>query len=120
MSIEAASVFQMTQDLNKRTAYGLKFSSLNYNVNLAAGVAQSFVVPSKFNFWHALFAATPGSTIWVSVDGAATLPGAAFALSTSEANPALRQVKAGETLSIISAQAISVGVRLDGLPHGRV
>jgi hypothetical protein len=97
--------FQMTRDINGYNGFGIMPT---YDVQtgiLAVGVAQSITVPDNFENWIAIFSYTPGATIWVSFTTTAVAPTGAFSASASVLNPAARQVKAGDTISLITADS---------------
>jgi hypothetical protein len=99
--------FSMSRDINGYNGFGILPTYDVYNGLLAAGVAQSVTVPSTYPNWIAIFTFTPGASVWVSVNGTAAAPSGAFASSTSTLNPAGRQLKAGDVLSIITADTTS-------------
>ncbi len=93
----------MTRDINSYNAFGIFPTYDIYAGSLAAGVAQSIVVPSNEQYWLAIFTFTPGASIWVDFASAATTPTTTVGAFTSVLNPAGRQVKAGSTISFITA-----------------
>ena len=95
----------MTRDINSYNAFGIFPTYDIYAGSLAAGVAQSIVVPSNEQYWLAIFTFTPGASIWVDFASAATTPTTTVGAFTSVLNPAGRQVKAGSTISFITADA---------------
>jgi hypothetical protein len=103
--------FSMTRDINGYNGFGILPSTDIQRSTLAANTAQSFTVPTNYPNWMAIFATTPGVDIWVDFTGAAaTLPGSSFASSTCVLNPSGRQVKAGGSISIITAAATNPSV----------
>ena len=103
----------MTRDINGYNAFGVLPSLDIKNAVLAVGVEQHFTVPSNYPNWLAIFSYTPGSAIWVSVNGVALAPVGAFASSSSALNPAGRQVKSGDVLSFITADATNPMVSVE-------
>lgn len=95
----------MTRDIAGYNGFGLLPTYDIRNGLLAVGVAQSVTVPSTYANWIAIFSYTPGSTVWVSFTGTADAPTGAFASGDSVMNPAGRQVAAGSTISLITADA---------------
>jgi hypothetical protein len=97
--------FQMTRDINGYNGFGVMPSEDIQTGLLAVGVAQSVTVPDNFENWIAIFSYTPGASIWVSFTTTAIAPTGAFSSSASTLNPAARQVKAGQTISFITADS---------------
>lgn len=96
------------KDLNGSVSYGLTFSDKAYSTTLAANVAQSLTIPGDCDV--AVFSSSTAADFYVNPEGTAAVPGGAFALSTSELNPVIRQVTPGGTLSFISSTACVVRV----------
>ncbi len=97
--------FLMTRDIGGYNGFGI---IPTYDVRtglLAVGVAQSITVPDEYPFWIAIFSYTPGSSIWVSFTTTAVAPTGAFSASASVLNPSARAVKAGQTISLITADS---------------
>lgn len=105
--------FLMTRDVAGFNGFGILPTYDIYNGLLAVGVAQSVTVPSTYSNYIAIFSYTPGSTVWVSVNGTAVAPAGAFGLSVSMMNPAGRQVKAGDVLSLITADSTNPLVSIE-------
>jgi len=105
--------FSMTRDINGYNGFGILPTYDIKNAVLAVGVAQNFTVPSNYPSWIAIFSYTPGATIWVSVNGTALAPTGAFGSGVSALNPAGRQVKAGDVLSFITADATNPMVSVE-------
>ncbi len=97
--------FNMTRDINGYNGFGLKFADDSYQTTLAANVAQTLTVPSNYPNWIAIFVVSPGSNIWIANNDEATVPGGSFLQDSSELNPVARQVKSGDILSFITADA---------------
>jgi hypothetical protein len=99
--------FILTRDINGYNGFGLLPCEDIKTVTLAAGVAASLVVPDNFDNWIAIFGIEPGVRVWVAITAAGTsaaVPGGGtFGASSSELNPIGRQVKAGDTISCITA-----------------
>ena len=93
----------MTRDVNGFNGFGIFPTYDIFAGSLAANVAQSIVVPSNQQYWLAIFTFTPGANIWVDFAGAATVPTNTVGAFTSVLNPAGREVKAGSTISFITA-----------------
>lgn len=99
--------FSMVRDINGYNGFGILPTFDIQGCSLTANVAQSFVVPSNYPYWIAIFNFSPGSNIWVSFTGAATVPTGTMASLTSVLNPSARQVFKGQTISFITADATS-------------
>lgn len=98
--------FSMSRDINGYNGFGLNISNVIYSTTLAAGVAQSLTIPiSSIDSprYLAIFTCEPGGIFTWAQNDVATLPGGSFALTTSEANPIARVVKAGDVLSFITS-----------------
>lgn len=110
--------FTMTRDINGYNGFGIPFVHDGFYTTLAASTAQSITIPSNYPNWIAIFSYTPGASIWVANNTAATLPGVAFSSTVSELNPTARQVAAGDVLSFITGDATipSVSVLLLVIP----
>lgn len=106
--------FSMARDVNGYNGFGIAFSEDGQATSLAANTEQHFVVPSNYPNWIAIFSYTPGSNIWVDGITTAVVPNTSFAATTAELNPSARSVKAGQTLSFISADTTTpwVSVKL--------
>lgn len=95
--------FNMTRDINGYNGFGVPFTLDARSGILAVGVAQTITVPDEYAHYIAIFSYTPGSSIWVDKFTTAVAPTGAFAATTSELNPAAREVEAGDVLSFITA-----------------
>lgn len=103
----------MVRDINGYNGFGLPMCDNKFAVTLQVGVAQSFTVPSSFSKWLALFTNEPGTSIWVSDDGTATIPDTTINTSNSELNPIGRLVNALDEISMITSDTTAgVGVCL--------
>lgn len=110
--------FYMIRDINGYNGFGLSPVDVDfYNTTLAAGVAQTFNVPSmpfgNFNKWLVVFAFEPGTSVWVAYNATAAGPGSSFASATSELNPTARAVLPSTTISFITNNTnAEIGVSL--------
>lgn len=97
------------------------FCDTNYTSKLAATTAITVTVPSfaamglptanEYNKFLAVFSYEAGAVVWVANNATAAVPaGATFAASTSQLNPACKQVKAGDVISMISPGTPNVSV----------
>jgi hypothetical protein len=101
----------MTRDVSGFNAFGLVPTDFMYTGVLGTGdAAQSITVSSAFPYenYLAVFSYTPGANVFVSVNDTAAIPSGNLALDTSELNPSARQVKAGDSISLINADAADV------------
>jgi aconitase B len=98
-----------TKDINGFNSYGLPECDNIYNATLTSGGGETNVtVPSNWPVWAALFSIEPGSSVYIAVGEGATaaLPaGATLASASSELNPTIKQVKAGDKISLITGDA---------------
>lgn len=108
-----ATKFSMGRDINGYNSFSLAFSDTNYNMVLAAGVAQSVTIPSDEDHYRVIFSFTPGASVWVANNSTAAAPSGASALSASQLNPVARDVKKGDVLSLITTDtSAAVGVQI--------
>lgn len=102
----------MIRDINGFNSFGLVPSDDDWNTTLAAGVVQTFTVPSKFDSALAIFAFEPGSTIWCAFNQTAAVPGVSVATSTSELNPTAWKVIGGNTITMVTNDTTAeVGIK---------
>lgn len=116
-----ATKFNMQRDISGTNGFGIPFSLDGKTMVLAVGVEQHVTVPSEYPHWIAIFGYTPGATVWVDGIGTAIAPTGAAAASTSRLNPSARAVKAGQTLSFITADITNPMVCVEFLvapPYG--
>jgi hypothetical protein len=99
-----ATKFSMTRDINGYNGFGLPFALQGDCFTLAANVAQSVTVPSDYPYWIAIMKFTPGSSVWAALNTTAVLPTGVVVANASELNAAPKLVKAGETISFITAE----------------
>lgn len=106
--------FYMTRDINGYNGFGLSPSEDKFSTTLSANVAQTLcTVPSNFSTWLAVFSPQVGSDIWVAYNATATLPGGSPSSTVSEHLPSGRYLKAGDTVSCITADTTAtIGVML--------
>jgi len=98
--------YNVIRDINGSVAgingYGIQPSYDIQNGLLAATVAQSITVPENYPKWIAIFSYQSGKNVFVDVTTTAVVPAGAFASATSLLNPPALQVKAGDTISLIT------------------
>lgn len=82
--------------------FGLQPSTDIQNGLLAATVAQSITVPDNYPKWIAIFSYQSGKNVFVDLSTTAAVPAGAFASATSLLNPPALQVKAGDSISLIT------------------
>lgn len=112
------TVLNITRDVSGAVAYGLPFCDNNQYIVLTTNTEATLTVPSNtnFNVFDAVFAISPGGSVWIA-DGsvAITLPTTSFAATSAQLNPSVRRVLKGETLRFISGDsATAVGVSFYG------
>lgn len=97
----------MVRDINGYVTFGLPFTDTKVNTTLASNEEQTTTVPASpdatFKNILAVFSFTAGASVWVANNATAATPGGSFASTTSELNPAARQVKSGDILHFITA-----------------
>lgn len=98
--------YNVIRDINGSVAgingYGIQPSYDVQNGLLAATVAQNITVPENYPKWIAIFNYQIGKNVFVDVTTTAAVPAGAFASATSLLNPTALQVKAGDTISLIT------------------
>lgn len=99
--------FCMTRDINGYNGFGVIPTYDVWAGSLAANTEQHFTVPSNNQYWIAIFTFSPGANVWVDFSGTATVPSSTVSSVSTVLNPAGRQVKAGSTISFITADATS-------------
>lgn len=91
------------RDIQGYNAFAPQFSDYIVSATLAQSTDTSTTVPSDSNCYIAVFEPSAGATIYVAVNETAQVPaGASFSQTTSECNPAARQVYAGDVLHFIT------------------
>lgn len=110
-----ATALNLTRDKAGQNTFGLTFSDIKFNNILeAAGGAKDLEIPASHTDWLVVFAIEPGAQVWVARNAVATIPAAGeFVQTASELNPVARQVKGGDTLSILTTNVdAQIGVML--------
>lgn len=114
--------FTMSRDVNGYNAFGVVPSDTKYSATLTISTDTSLTVPGGMGLggngfygnsrWLAIFNFTPGASVWFANNATAAVPvGASFASTTSELNPAAREVAGGDVLHFICGSAnVSVSV----------
>lgn len=105
--------FQMTRDINGYNGFGIMPTDDIQTGVLAENTAQSVTVPDNFENWIAIFSYTPGASVWVSFTDTAAAASGSFASSSSTLNPAARQVKAGQEISLITTDSTEPAVSIE-------
>lgn len=113
-----ATKFAMTRDINGYNGFGLSFTDTAFSTTIAASTDTSVTVPSIDSIGGAstpegasprliaVFTFDPGQSVWVALNATASVPaGASFSATSSELNPAAREVKGGDVIHFISATA---------------
>ena len=98
-----ATKFLMQRDISGTNGFGIPFSLDGQATKLAANAEQHITVPDNYPNWMAVFSYSPGASIWVDGINTAVVPSTSFAANTARLNPAGRYVKAGDTISFITA-----------------
>jgi len=97
----------MTRDINGYNAFGLIPTYDIYAGSLTVSTEQHITVPSNNEYWLAIFTYSPGANIWVDFTTTATVPSSTVGSVSVVLNPSARQVKAGSTISFITADSTS-------------
>lgn len=104
----------ITRDVNGYPAYGLPFTTDNYQMKLSANTVESLTVPSiNGSPLAAIFSFEPGAKVWVGRNPAAPIaaPSGAAASTVAQLNPPMRNVEAGDTLEFVTSDTTAeVGV----------
>lgn len=95
---------QIIKDINGIPTYALPQSDYIYTGLLTANTAQSITAPADAARYLVRVGVSNGADIFVSVNGTATVPTGAPALSTTEVNIAQTYVGSGGTVSVITTQ----------------
>lgn len=105
------SSFGFGRDVAGNNTFALPPTEFKYATTLAAGVEQTLDVPDRTQRWVAVFAYTPGASVWVALNNTATIAGGAFAATDSELNPVARIVEREDVLHFITPNtSVEVGV----------
>jgi len=124
-----ATQFQMSKDINGVNAFGLVFTDTAYSATLNTTTDTTLTIPSiaaqggaSYEGLNtkskprilAVFTFSPNAEVWVANNTTAAVPaGATFAATSSELNPAAREVKGGDVLHFYTAgTSVSVSVLL--------
>lgn len=90
------------RDINGFNTYGPSFADDNQQVKLAANAEKTATAPTESEWYLAVFSYEPGTKVWVAPDATATVPGANFAATPCQLNPATRYVARGTVLHFIT------------------
>ena len=109
--------FILLRDINGINSFGPKFSDLKYSAALTQNTTASYTIPGVAQQWAILFSIEPGKTVWVANNATAEVPsGNTFSATTSELNPTIRWVLAGDVISFITPDTTAqVGIALYAL-----
>jgi hypothetical protein len=106
------SDFGLIRDISGLNTFLRATTQDKVNTTLAAGVAQSYTLPLTANTtnqkWAVIFSYEPGATVWVAVNQTAAVPGASFAVATSELNPVGYRLSSSDVISLITADTSAV------------
>jgi hypothetical protein len=98
-----------------------------YSITIAASTEKNFTVPSTSAMgainssntpsFLAIFSYKPATEFWIAINATAAVPtGSSWATDTAELNPSAYIVKAGDTISAISASGGDISVALYSVP----
>lgn len=108
-----ATKFSMVRDINGYNSFALPYSDTNYNMLLAANVAQTVTMPTDNAKYLVVFSFESGSNVWTAPNTTAVIPSGAAAAGVSQLNPTVRIMSSGDTLSLITnATTAHVGVSI--------
>jgi hypothetical protein len=113
--------FILTRDINGYNGFGLPFSNAKFSATLAITTDTTLTAPqsgavlgptSTKTQFIAIFSYEPGAKVWVAINETAASPaGATFAATTSELNPAARNVQVDDVLHFYTTDTTAeVGV----------
>lgn len=113
------STMNLVKDVKGFNTYALPFceAGFKYSVTLPTSSAITLTIPYGYTTYVAIFSYEAGANIWIANNATAAMPaGATFAATTSERNPAARQVNPGDVLSVITGDTgVEMGVTLYAL-----
>ncbi len=110
------SQLNLIRDAAGNNTFGLEFADIKYNTTLALGVEQSQIIIGSAHKWLAIFSYEPGSSVWVSKNAPAVLPGASFADTDAELNPTARVVRPNDVLHFITSNTdAKIGIVLHAI-----
>lgn len=95
-------MFLLGRDVAGYNSFLVNFPDIGKAVNLAANVAQSITIPSSSPLYAITFQYEPGSNIFITNSGTATVPSGTFSTTTSMLNPPGLQLVKGTVLSFIT------------------
>lgn len=100
-------------DINGKVDFSLPAPVACEDVPLAATTVATITTPPNFN--RAFFAYSPGTNVWVTLDGTTPAVPGSIGASTQELLPGVRQINinGGQTIKFISDTAAHVNVRYD-------
>src|SRR3990167_2944397 len=97
--------FNMTKDIAGYNGFGLVPADDKFEIVFAVATVYTVTVPSNYENWIAIMNYTAGADIWVAFNGVAAVPAIGVNQNGTELNPVGRQLKAGDTISLITADA---------------
>lgn len=122
--------FQMSNLPNVQNGFGLGFTQVNYNVDLAASTEKHFTVPDYSsmgntvtygkNKFIAIMSVEGNLPVWCALNATAVLPTSSFVEAASQliSSEYARLVKSGDVLSFITdATNAQLNVQLYAAPN---
>ncbi len=108
------------RDVQGFNTYAPKQPEIIFSATLANGDNESITVPNTFENWILAVSYQPGTATYMSVNDTAAAPaGATFAATTSELNPPVRRVLAGDVVDFVTVSTTAdLTVSLWNLPVG--
>jgi hypothetical protein len=119
--------YNVNRQIQGVSGFGRQFPTIIYSATLAGATEEHFTVPSSSVIggmnststnprFLAIFAYKPATEFWVSVNATAAVPaGGTFAVDTAELLPSAYEVKAGDTISVISTAGGDISVSIYGM-----
>lgn len=104
----------MTRDASGSPTYGIPVTENKYGVILTSNNEATLTVPSNHAKWEVLFSIEPGASVWISINGTASIPALnAVAALDSMLNPGIRSCSAGDVISLITSNTTAqVGIEI--------
>lgn len=97
--------FNMTRDISGQNGFGVMPSNVKKGVLLAQNVAQTFTAPTDYPRYIAIITTTPGANVFAAYNTTATAFSGTAGDVTSELLPVGREVKSGDTISVLTPDA---------------
>lgn len=103
----------ITRDTSGAIAYGLPFTTDNYQMKLSASTVKEVTAPTKYAKMSAVFSYESGSSVWVARNPASNIsaPSGNPVATVAQMNPPMREVYSGDTIQFVTSNTTAeVGV----------